>query len=170
MIRAARPGELAQISALEKSGERLFRAAGMDRVADAPAPDPDGYRLALAAGRLLVAAGDHDGPVGFIRLEVLGGDLHVEQVSVHPEQAGRGIGAALLAVAEQLGRDRGHDRITMTTFRDVPWNGPYYARLGWSALPDADLTPELAAVRRAERELGFDEWPRQAMVKDLREP
>jgi GNAT superfamily N-acetyltransferase len=167
LIRAARESELPVISALEKSGERQFRAAGMDRVADAPAPDPDAYRPALDDGRLLVAADGQDVPVGFIRLELLDGEPHVEQVSVHPDQAGHGIGASLLAAAEQLARARGHRRITMTTFRDVPWNGPYYARLGWSAVRDADLPPELAAARRHERDLGFDEWPRQAMAKSL---
>jgi GNAT superfamily N-acetyltransferase len=167
VIRGARESELPLISALEKSGEKHFRAAGMDRVADAPAPDPGAYRPALRAGRLLVAVDGQDVPVGFIRLELLDGEPHVEQVSVRPDQAGHGIGASLLAAAEQLARARGYHRITMTTFRDVPWNGPYYARLGWIAVLDADLPPELAAARQDERDLGFDEWPRQAMAKSL---
>ena len=57
--------------------------------------------------------------------------------------------------------------MTLTTFRDVPWNGPYYARLGWSTLHAADLPPGLAAARQQERDLGLDEWPRQAMAKSL---
>jgi GNAT superfamily N-acetyltransferase len=166
-IRAARESELPLISALEKSGENQFRVAGMNRVADAPAPEPDAYRPALDDGRLLIAVDGTDTPVGFIRLEILDGDPHVEQVSVHPDHAGHGIGASLLAAAEQLARARGHGRITLTTFREVPWNGPYYARLGWSVVGEADLPPELAAARRHERDLGFDEWPRQAMAKSL---
>jgi GNAT superfamily N-acetyltransferase len=167
VIRAARENELSLISALEKSGEKQFRAAGMDRVAEAPAPEPDAYRAALNDARLLVAVDGRDTPLGFIRLEMLDGDPHVEQVSVHPDHSGHGIGASLLAAAEQLARDRGHRRITLTTFRDVPWNGPYYSRLGWRTTPDADLPPELAAARREERDLGFDQWPRQAMAKSL---
>jgi GNAT superfamily N-acetyltransferase len=167
LIRPAQERELPLISALEKSGDKLFRAAGMDRVADSPAPEPAAYRAALQGGRLLVAVDEQDAAVGFIRLEVLDGEPHVEQVSVHPDHAGRGIGAALLDAAEQLARARGHRRITLTTFRDVPWNGPYYARLGWSALREADLPPELAASRQHERDLGLDEWPRLAMAKSL---
>jgi GNAT superfamily N-acetyltransferase len=167
VIRAARESELPFISALEKSGEGLFRAAGMDRIAAAPAPEPGTYRPALHDGRLLVAVDEHDAVVGFIRLEMLDGDPHVEQVSVHPDRAGHGIGASLLAAAEQLARARGHHRITMTTFRDVPWNGPYYTRLGWAILPETDLPPELATARQQERDLGFDQWPRQAMAKSL---
>ncbi|HUB38226.1 MAG TPA: GNAT family N-acetyltransferase [Streptosporangiaceae bacterium] len=167
VIRPARESELSLIRGLEKTGETQFRAAGMDRVADAPAPEADAYRPALDDGRLLVAVDERDTPVGFIRLEMLDGEPHVEQVSVHPDHAGHAIGAALLAAAEQLARARGHRRMTLTTFRDVPWNGPYYTRLGWSIVPDADLPPELAAARQQERDLGFDEWPRQAMAKSL---
>jgi GNAT superfamily N-acetyltransferase len=102
VIRPARESELPLISELEKSGEGLYRAAGMDRVADAPAPEPDCYRPALEDGRLQVAVDEDDTPVGFIRLEMLDGEPHVEQVSVRPDHAGRGIGASLLASAEQL--------------------------------------------------------------------
>jgi len=139
----------------------------MDRIADAPAPQPDAYRPALEDGRLLVAVDEQDVALGFIRLEMLDGSLHVEQVSVHPDRAGHGIGAVLLAAAEQTARARGHRRMTLTTFCHVPWNGPYYTRLGWSTLPAADLPPELAAARQHEHDLGLDEWPRQAMAKNL---
>jgi GNAT superfamily N-acetyltransferase len=167
IIRVARASELPLISAIEKSGDQLFRAVGMDAIADAPAPAPDAYRAALEDGWLLVAVDEQAAAVGFIRLETLDGGPHLEQVSVRHDRAGHGIGAALLAAAEQVARDRGHRRMTLTTFRDVPWNGPYYTRRGWSALPAADLPPELAAARQHERDLGLDEWPRQAMAKDL---
>jgi GNAT superfamily N-acetyltransferase len=167
VIRKARESELPLISVLEKSGDALFRAAGMDVIADAPAPEPGSYRAALEGGRLLVAADEHGAALGFIRLEILDGGPHVEQVSVRPDAAGHGIGAALLAAAEQLARAGGHRRLTLTTFRDVPWNGPYYTRLGWRALPAASLPHELAAARQHERDLGLDAWPRQAMAKDL---
>ena len=27
--------------------------------------------------------------------------------------------------------DLGYDRLSLTTYRDLPWNGPFYARLGF---------------------------------------
>lgn len=166
-IRTSRLHELPLLSALEKAGDVHFRAVGMDRVADSPAPEPSVYEAAHHAGRLLVAVDHRDRPIGFVRVELVDTVPHVEQVSVHPDRAGWGIGAALLAAAEDWARARAHDRITLTTFRDVAWDGPYYTRLGWRLLPEALWGPELTDVRLHERALGLDEWPRQAMVKRL---
>ena len=49
--------------------------------------------------------------------------------------------------------------MTLTTFADAPWNGPYYRRLGWRDLPAAELGPELASIRRHEASLGLDACP-----------
>lgn len=108
-----------------------------------------------------------DRPVGFVHLELLDDVPHVEQVSVHPDHAGHRIGADLLAAAQQWARARGHDAMTLTTFRDVAWNGPYYRRLGWVVLPEREWGPQLAAARQHEADLGLDRWPRQALVKHL---
>lgn len=139
----------------------------MDWVADSPAPDPSVYQVAHRAGRLLLAVNAQDRPIGFVRVELVHAVPHVEQVSVHPDQSRQGIGATLLAAAEDWARARGHDRMTLTTFRDVAWNGPYYTRLGWRPLAEDEWGPELTDLRRHERDLGLDEWPRQAMVKRL---
>lgn len=166
-IRPARAEELPLISALEKAGDSLFRAAGMDRVADSPAPDPRTYEAAYIQGRVFVATGPADTPIGFIRVEMVDGDPHVEQVSVHPGHSRKGVGSALMRAAEDWARSHGFTRLTLTTFRDVPWNGQFYSRLGWSPLPEPEWGPELAALRQHERDLGLDAWPRQAMSRNL---
>ena len=166
-VRPSRPADLQDLGPLEKSGDALFRTAGMYAVADMPTPGPDGYQDAHRAGRLLVAVDAADRPIGFVRLELLDGEPHVEQVSVHPVHAGHRVGAHLLGAAAQWARARGYDRITLTTFRDVGWNGPYYRRLGWVVLPERRWGPELAATRQHEAGLGLDRWPREALVKHL---
>ncbi|WP_411757210.1 hypothetical protein [Streptomyces venezuelae] len=57
--------------------------------------------------------------------------------------------------------------LTLTTFADVPWNAPYYARIGFRPLADAELTPALRTIRAHEAELGLDRWPRLCMRRDL---
>jgi predicted N-acetyltransferase YhbS len=89
-------------------------------------------------------------------------------VSVHPSAARRGLGRDLLAVAVAHARARGDDLVTMTTFRDVPWNMPYYSRLGFTVLLPADQGPELRRLRAHEAATGLDRWPRVAMAHQLR--
>ena len=97
------------------------------------------------------------------RIEVF---AHIEQVSVHPDYGRRGVGAQLIEHLDKWATDRGLTALTLTTFRDVPWNGPYYERLGFREMTDAP--EELVAIRAHETELGLDEWPRIAMVRDCR--
>ena len=64
-------------------------------------------------------------------------------------------------------RAHGYPALTLLTFRDVPWNGPYYASLGFSPLQDDALAPELSARRDHESELGLDRDARFAMMLTL---
>lgn len=105
--------------------------------------------------------------IGFVRIEMLDDEPHIEQVSVHPDHQGNGVGRTLLHAAEQWAQAHDYTRMTLTTFRQVPWNGPYYSRLGWAVLPENEWEADLAAARRRERDVGLDRWPRQAMVKSL---
>ncbi|GGQ04203.1 hypothetical protein GCM10010266_29670 [Streptomyces griseomycini] len=95
------------------------------------------------------------------------GALHVEQVSVHPRAARRGVGRALLAHAARCAREEGLTALTLTTFAEVPWNAPYYARLGFRTLAGPDLTPGLRRIRAEESGHGLDRWPRVCMRIDL---
>jgi Predicted acetyltransferase len=163
-VRLAAPNEVAALPLMQVAGGNLFREMDMALVADGPTPQEAGFAQAQEAGRLLVAV-DEGTVVGFVRLEVLDGALHVEQVTVTPEHGGRGIGRRLMLAAEELARERGYDRMTLTTFRDVPFNGPFYESLGWQVLPADGLTPGLAAARREEADAGLDVWPRQVMAR-----
>ncbi len=99
--------------------------------------------------------------------EVVDDAAHVEQVSVHADHAGLGIGRALLDHVARWGSEHGLAAQTLTTFAEVPWNGPYYARLGFVVVPTAALTPGLREVRAAETARGLDRWPRVAMSRPL---
>ncbi len=92
------------------------------------------------------------------------GALHIEQVSVHPEHARRGLGRALI---DHLAAHTDAPALTLTTFADVPWNAPYYERCGFRRLPVGELTPGLREIRRQEAAHGLDRWPRICMRRDL---
>jgi ribosomal protein S18 acetylase RimI-like enzyme len=165
-IRAARPDELEDLRALEDAAGAAFRDLGMDAVADDPPPPAVVLRSALDHGGLWVVD-DGGRVVAYAMDDVVDGQAHLEQVSVHPDRARRGLGARLVEDLVARARDAGRDAVTLTTFRDVAWNAPYYARLGFRALADDDLGPGLRAIRRAEAARGLDRWPRLAMRRDL---
>jgi GNAT superfamily N-acetyltransferase len=166
-IRPATADEVEGLPAMQVAAGALFPELGMHLVSDGPAHSVDGFRQARAHGDLLVAA-DGGKIVGFVRTKVLDGSLHVEQVTVAPGWQGRGIGRALMLAVEQAAAGRGFTRMTLTTFRDVPFNDPFYERLGWTRLDADSLTPGLAAERDEEMRAGLDLWPRTAMGKSLR--
>lgn len=77
------------------------------------------------------------------------------------------MGRALLAHAADRAREEGLTALTLTTFAEVPWNAPYYARLGFRTLAEGDLTPGLREIRAAEAGHGLDRWPRVCMRAPL---
>lgn len=132
-----------------------------------PAESLSGYRQ---AGRAWVAADEHDEPVGFVVADVVDGCAYIEQVSVHPAHAGQRIGAMLLDhVAAWAARHRLR-ALTLVTFRGVPWNAPYYERLGFRELRPADVTPGLAERRAAKAAGGGDASAIVCMRRELPGP
>jgi len=117
-----------------------------------------------AGGRCWVWA--EDGTIGAYAIaEEVDGFGHLEQVSVLPSHARRGLGRALIETVGEWSAGRGLSGLTLTTFADVPWNAPYYARLGFRVLPDAEQGPGLRRIREEEIARGLDRWPRAAMVR-----
>lgn len=167
MIRTARLDELDRLRDIERAAGESFRALGMARIADGEPPPADALAVRVQDGRLWVFADEHDLPVAYLMADPLGSHAHIEQVSVHPSAARRGLGAKLIERARHWGRASGLTDLTLCTFLNVVWNAPYYARLGFRPVPDEDLDGFLAALRRHEGDLGLDEWPRTAMVRSL---
>ena len=68
------------------------------------------------------------------------------------------------AVAE-LGRARGWPALTLSTFKDVPFNAPYYRRLGFVDVET--LTPGMAQIRAEHEARGLDERARVFMRREI---
>ncbi|MEM1401464.1 MAG: GNAT family N-acetyltransferase, partial [Pseudomonadota bacterium] len=71
---------------------------------------------------------------GFAVVSVVDSNIHIEEISVHPEFGRRGIGSSLIDFVCREARDRNFVAVTLSTFRDVPWNGPFYERCGFIEL------------------------------------
>jgi GNAT superfamily N-acetyltransferase len=120
-------------------------------------------REAQSQGRLWVALAG-DAPVGFAHVEVFSTRAaHLEEIDVHPAHGRRGLGTRLVAAVCEWAARSGYRELTLTTFRDVPWNMPFYARLGFQEVPTEELSSELMAVVRDETRRGLDPARRVVM-------
>jgi len=153
-IRQARPEEYTGLRRIEFEADRLFASVGIGPFTDDDAEDHFGQAVLV----LVVA----DPPVGFVCVELVDGNPHIWQLAVHPDHGRQGLGRAVVEAACEWARSERFDGITLTTYRDVPWNGPFYESLGFVTL-DA-LRPGLQAIREHERAIGDDDFgPRVAM-------
>ncbi|GIE30828.1 GCN5 family N-acetyltransferase [Actinoplanes italicus] len=160
-IRDARLDELSRLREIERAAGAPFREIGMPEIADDEPPSIEVLTGHVRAGRAWVAVAAF--PVAYLLADLVDGDVHIEQVSVDPAFARRGIGRQLIEHAAAHARDIGAPALTLTTFAEVPWNAPYYARCGFVVLADAELTPGLHEIREHEAALGLDRWPRVCM-------
>jgi GNAT superfamily N-acetyltransferase len=107
-------------------------------------------------------------PVGFVWLTLLCGHPHIEQVSVLREHGRKGIGRGLVEAGCRWAAEVGYGCVTLCTFRDVPWNGPFYRSAGFVELEEREWCDELRAVRDTERAHGLDDLgARVVMIRDL---
>jgi GNAT superfamily N-acetyltransferase len=150
---------IAELALIEDLSVAPFTALGMIFPPDDPAS------VIRCADEVLV---EGDPPVAFAALGRLGPDAHLEQIAVHPDHGRRGHGTRLLLASFAWARAAGFEHMVLTTFRDVPWNGPWYAEHGFRELPYAECSPDMQAVRDAEIRSGLDTMaPRLAMARDL---
>lgn len=175
LVHQAQRQAIRRLQEIEVLAGQPFRSLGMDAVADDPPPSDQQYADYIDRQDAWVIRVDGSPIVGYLLLDTLDGNLHIEQVTIDPMYARRGLGARLIRFAAQLGLDRRltvlpADRpglITLTTFRDVLWNAPYYKRLGFRVVDEPHWGDEMRALRRREHQHGLDAWPRVVLAADL---
>ena len=120
---------------------------------------------ARRAGHLWVVLSD-DLPVAFAHVELIERDaVHLEEVDVHPDHGRRGLGAKLVLEVCGWAARNGYGAVTLTTFRDVPWNLPFYARLGFDVVAPAQVSARLRAIVEDETRRGLDPSRRVVMKR-----
>lgn len=145
-IRRATAADLPALPAIERAAAEMFRESAHPDMADAALASehvhPD--------DQVWVVADAHEQPVAFAIVRSAAATLHLQEIDVHPAHARRGLGAQLIAAIATRARAQGVPALTLSTCDDIPWNGPYYARLGFRVLAESQLSAELQRVRQAE--------------------
>lgn len=168
VIWANDPADIPALQDIERAANELFRPLGL-------IPFPPGGASVVSHGThaTLIDAGQSwsafvdDEPVGFV-LGIRHPQSHyLAELAVHPAHGRRGIGRALVEFfCDEAERD-GASAVTLSTFRDVPWNAPFYRRLGFRDLPREDMTDWMKQYEQNQIAGGLDVSKRLFMRRPL---
>jgi ribosomal protein S18 acetylase RimI-like enzyme len=167
-IRPAQPTDLPHLPAIERAAAQLFLATPHAFIADGDGMPLASFEHHLAHSQIWVAvqqgtAGEET-IVGFAIARKLDGQAYLHEIDVHPEHGRRGLGRRLIDAVIAWARQETLPAVTLSTFREVAWNEPYYAQLGFQPLAEAELGPGLLAVRAHEVADGLDGARRVCMI------
>lgn len=157
-IRPAKASEASLLPLIEKRAAAAFApygdATGMSEEQLAATRSGEEYAAACADGRVWVAeAGER--LEGLALCEDAGDYVHLEELDVLPAAAGRGVGSDLVEEVCRQARRRGKAGVTLSTFRGIPWNAPFYRRRGFLEVRPEELSSDHVRIAEAERARGL---------------
>jgi GNAT superfamily N-acetyltransferase len=138
-----------RLQQIELEAGRRFADIGMPEIASAP---PTGIPILQDAARsgFLWGASISNQLGGFILCDRFGDHFLIRQLSVLPGYSGMRIGSHLI---EQVSKDASRidcRHLILSTFRQVPWNAPYYQRLGFEIMRHEDFPDFIRRIRSEE--------------------
>jgi GNAT superfamily N-acetyltransferase len=158
-ILLARSRDVAALPEIERLAGLMFKSYPADLgIREEMYEQPNSvetFASAQEAGRLWVARTEGCAIIGFALVFVISGFAHLDELDVLPQYGRRGVGSALLAAVCAWARAEGFPAVTLRTFRDVPWNAPFYARRGFRVVESSALSAEHVRLEASERQRGL---------------
>ncbi len=159
LIRLAEAEDIAVLPSVERRAASLYNSclsvSGLTPAILERVSSTEEFDAARRRGYLWVAVSAESEPVGFALVTILDGQPHLNELDVIPEHGRKGIGTRLLWTVCGWARDAGYASVTLSTFRDIPWNAPFYERHGFRVVDPAHLLPEHRELVTAERARGL---------------
>jgi GNAT superfamily N-acetyltransferase len=166
-IRSAQIEELPRLAKIEQAAAIRFRETPYAFLADGEPLPIEFIEQRFQAGQVWVAVDRDDIVIGFAITREVDRTLYLQEIDIAPEHGQRGIGKALVETVQTWGSRSGYTVMSLSTFRDLPWNAPFYAKLGFRILDEAELTPGFKQIRTHEQEAGLPIGDRVIMQCDL---
>ena len=154
-IRSARFEELPLLSHIENSAAALFLDTPYAFLVNDDPLSLDFVQQQFQAGRVWVATDRYEIIVGYAIAREVDNTLYLQQIDVEPEHGRRGIGSALINTVCAWAKQQGYSIVSLSTFRNIPWNAPFYSKLGFRPLDEAELTTGFQQIRIKELAAGL---------------
>lgn len=155
-IRKAQIEDIPVLQEIEQAASGMFSDTRYAYEVSAACLSKDFLKDAISSDSVFTAVDGDNTPIGFAVVVQLAFSAHLHELSVHPQHSRRGIGRRLVDASIRYCRDLGLDRLTLSTYRDIPWNEPFYSSLGFKTIALSDLDSHLLAVRDQEAREGLD--------------
>jgi GNAT superfamily N-acetyltransferase len=151
IIRPAQEADIEALQAIEISASKAFLTVeGLSSFANDSCMSAEQHLSAIRPGTSWLAESANGDPAGFLAARREETALHIYEISVHLDHQKQGIGAALINRAEKEARALGLQELTLTTYRHVPWNAPFYQKHGFQVLAPEETDRRLAAILSEE--------------------
>lgn len=168
-IRFARVEELILLANIERSAAILFRDTPYSFLVSAEPLPLEFVQQRFQLGQVWVAVEQDDTVVGYTITCEVDDTLYLQQIDVDPSHGQRGIGSGLVSTVCSWANLQGYRVVSLSTFRDIPWNALFYAKLGFRPLDESELTPGFQQLRLKESEVGLPISERVIMYCELQQ-
>jgi len=166
-IRLATDKDATNLPDIEQSAGKAFLAIpGLEWIADDEVISAEHHQIYIDEGTVWVALSGKR-RIGFVTTARYEDALHILELAVESGHQGHGVGRRLLEKAKDYALENGLPALTLTTFRDLPFNELFYHKLGYRTLEAADLSERLADILETEIDNGLPGDRRCAMRLDL---
>lgn len=165
MIRPPHPHEIKLLPDIENEADRRYARVGLHRVLSMPPATVASLEHGRREGQLWVAASPRGRAVGFALMKLRAGRAWLDQLSVLDAWQGRGFGTALIDRTAAAAHALGYRAVFLSTYLDVPWNGPFYARRGFADVPRGQWDWAIRLQFSMENSHGHPAWRRTVMSR-----
>lgn len=171
VIRLATADDVPGLPSVERQAVGLFEGwfeeTGLTRAMLDDVSTVEELAAAQRLGHLWVGAPSDGEVAGFAQVVILDGTAHLDEVDVVPDHGRNGLGSRLVEAICAWATSAGYPSVTLSTFRHVPWNQPFYERRGFRVVDADALGPDHRKMVATERARGLRTDLRTVMVRRL---
>lgn len=165
VIAPAIGSDLQYLAAIEAEAASLFSLTDLPEPLRSTTLSQEVLQVSFRSGLLWVARDANSQVVGYLMASIVDNNFHISQVDVSPKFGRQGIGSRLVDFSLSTASLAGYTLATLTTFKHVRWNAPFYEKFGFYEMATTELGPELASILEYEDSLGLKN--RIAMTREL---
>ncbi len=166
-IKLADSEHLSAIPAIELAASAMFAEADLPLEIRYLVSEDELLQEAQSEARLWVALTEDRTPVGFALADVIDGRAHLDEMDVIPDFGRQGIGTRLVHTLIDWAQSANYPALTLITFRHLPWNAPFYEKMGFASMEPSEIGEELASMLHEEGKAGIDVHKRVCMKLGL---